>query len=48
MTLMEAIEKFRERCENNPRIQEFKEKMKQIAEEGTEDEMNEIIGEKEK
>lgn len=27
MTLHEAIEKFRERCENNPRIKEFREKL---------------------
>lgn len=27
MTLMEAIAKFKERCENNPRIQELKEKL---------------------
>ena len=27
MTLREAIEKFKERCENNPKIQELKEKL---------------------
>ena len=27
MTLMEAIQKFRERCESNPRFQEIKEKL---------------------
>lgn len=27
MTLMEAIAKFKERCENNPKIQELKEKL---------------------
>ena len=28
MTLMEAIAKFRERCENNPRFLEMKEALK--------------------
>lgn len=27
MTLREAIEKFRERCENSPKIKEFREKL---------------------
>lgn len=27
MTLMEAIEKFRQRCENDPKIKEFREKL---------------------
>lgn len=27
MTLMEAIERFKERCESNPKFQELKEKI---------------------
>lgn len=27
MTLMEAIEKFRERCENSPKVKELREKL---------------------
>lgn len=36
MTLMEAIAKFRERCENNPRFLEMKEALKKKAEENAE------------
>ena len=32
MTLMEAIAKFRERCENNPRFLEIKETLKKMSE----------------
>lgn len=35
MTLMEAIVKFRERCENNPRFLEMKEALKKEAEQNT-------------
>lgn len=37
MTLMEAIAKFKERCENNPRIQELKEKLSAHEQEEKED-----------
>ena len=38
MTLKEAIEKFRERCESNPKFLEMKEKLKQMAEEQAKEE----------
>jgi hypothetical protein len=33
MTLREAITKFKERYENNPKFQEIREKLKKMAEE---------------
>lgn len=36
MTLKEAIEKFRERCENNPQYKEMIEKLKANAQNKTE------------